>query len=127
MAFDNKHRKPGSDPRAFMEAAIDLAAEQLADETETTAADLRFAGEQQLKLRPVIAELRRRLVPAEPLVKRPTPISSELLALSREALLARLEGLRQRGHVQYAFQDLTGLTDDDLRQTLSLLLERTKG
>jgi hypothetical protein len=56
---------------------------------------------------------------------RPLPgvaIPPALQALGRPVLIAQLEALRRAGLVRYAHQDLTGLSDNDLRKTLALAL-----
>ena len=55
------------------------------------------------------------------------PIGSEIRALDRAGILAQLEALRQVGDLRYAHQDLTGLSDADLRRMLAILMEPTEG
>jgi hypothetical protein len=67
-----------------------------------------------------VAELRRARTLEQTDTPEPAvlpPIRPSLLAMTRDALLARIAELLtgQPGAVQYAHRDLTGLDDDDLR------------
>lgn len=70
-----------------------------------------------------IAEMRRSRLPATVTPVKAKPIRPSLLAMARDALLAKLtELMRAPGlQIQYAHRNLTGLTDDDLRRMLDLL------
>jgi hypothetical protein len=70
-----------------------------------------------------IAEMRRSRLPATVTPLKAKPIRPSLLAMGRDALLAKLtELMRAPGlRIQYAHRNLTGLTDDDLRRMLDLL------
>jgi hypothetical protein len=72
---------------------------------------------------------RRRLsggyrTPLHAVIEFAAPIPTEIRALGRAELLARLEEVSHRRAVQYAHRNLTGLTDDDLRQMLAVLVRR---
>jgi hypothetical protein len=73
-----------------------------------------------------LAELRRQHTPATATVREGIVIPDTILALDREALLARLENLRQAGAVRYSHQELIGLSDSDLRGMLALLVSPTE-
>jgi hypothetical protein len=79
----------------------------------------RVLGE-QLKVR--LAEMRRNLLPAAT-VEAAKPISPSLLALGRDALIAKITDITHAmgGALQYAHRDLSGLSDDDLRRLLDLI------
>jgi hypothetical protein len=108
-------------PAEVLATVLDLVAEGEPD-TEPTKDDRRWAKEQHDKMQARIAEMRRQHTPSRPVIDRAVPIGPELRALPREAVLARLEQLGQGGAVQYAHHELVGLTDDDLRQLLAVLL-----
>jgi hypothetical protein len=68
-----------------------------------------------------IAELRRSRLPANVTPVKARPIRTSLLAMTRDALLAKLAELTQGGQIQYAHRNLKGLSDDDLRRMIDLL------
>jgi hypothetical protein len=70
-----------------------------------------------------IAELRRNLLPADAPIEKASPIRPSILALGREALLARIAelGRAMGGSLQYAYRDLRSLSDDDLRRLLDMM------
>jgi len=70
-----------------------------------------------------IAELRRNLLPADAPIEKATPIRPSILALGRDALLARIAelGKAMGGSLQYAYRDLRSLSDDDLRRLLDMM------
>lgn len=111
-----------SDDDILEEVAYQAA---LADEEQgaSTAADDRWsrAVGQQLEAR--LAQLRRNLLPASAPIKKAKPIRAKWLALKRDQLLAALAELSaaKTVAVQFAYRDLHGLSDDDLRRLLDLL------
>lgn len=130
MQPNGKHEKPLPDASAVFETILDHIAEEEAENEVSTETDRCWAHNLRQQMETHIAALRRQLTPVRPVVRRPPPISSEIRALDRDGLLARLEALRQAEHVRYAHQDLTGLSDDDLRHMLALLVaspDRQKG
>ena len=66
--------------------------------------------------------MRRARTPRSPAIGPAASISAELQALARPALIAQLGQVSQRGDAKFAHRDLTGLTDDDLRQLLAVAL-----
>lgn len=70
-----------------------------------------------------IAELRRNLLPAHAPIEKATPIRPSILAMGRDALLARIAelGRAMGGSLQYAYRDLRTLSDDDLRRLLDIM------
>ena len=127
MRPNDKHDQPILDAAATLDAVIDQVAEEEAENGKPTEEDIRWSHDLRLKMKSSIAALRRQLTPVQPIVRRAKPIGSEIRALDRAGLLARLEALRQREDVRYAHQDLTGLSDDDLRQMLAILVGPTEG
>ncbi|MEO7732907.1 MAG: hypothetical protein ABIY55_18225 [Kofleriaceae bacterium] len=121
--------KPGSvvrDPIAVWDDILDLVAEDDAETGEPSEEDQQWSQRMELGVKSRLAELRRRLTPTAVPVKRGVKIPSEIQALARPALVAKLELLRKGANVRYAHQDLTGLSDNDLRTMLAILLAPTE-
>ncbi|HEY4241487.1 MAG TPA: hypothetical protein VGM88_16815 [Kofleriaceae bacterium] len=69
-----------------------------------------------------VAAARRALVPAAAAPVKAKPLKPGLLALTRDALLAKLEAALAGGRaLGYAHRDLAGLTDDDLRRLVQTI------
>jgi hypothetical protein len=116
--------KPSADVVAIVDAVMDHVAQEYADSAEVfTPEEDRWAQALRRRVDSELARLRRQLTPVRSTRKRLPPISDELRALDRDGLLARLAVLRQASGVRYAHQDLTGLTTDDLRQLVAVILE----
>jgi hypothetical protein len=114
---------PLIDPRLVLDAIMDHVAMERAESIEAfTPEEDRWARELREKVESKLAELRRQLTPVQPLHKRLAPIPEELFALDRDALVVRLDTLRQESGIRDAHQDLTGLTPDDLRTMIAGLL-----
>lgn len=122
MPPHDKHDRSARDAVAILDAVIDHVAEEEAENGEPTEQDLRWSRDLRRQMQSRMAALRRQLTPVQPIV-RSVSIGSEIRGLDREGLLAQLEALRQGGDVRYAHQDLTGLSDDDLRRMLAILAE----
>ena len=122
-----KHDKPAPCAVAMLDAVITLVAEDEAEDGQSTPDQARWAHGVAQAVAIRVAELRRQLTPARPVIKRAAPVASQIRALDRVGLLARLETLRQGEQVRYAHQDLTGLSDDDLRRMLAILEAPTEG
>jgi len=110
------------DPIAIWDDILDLAAEDDADTGEPTAKDRQWSQRLDARVKSRIAELRRSLTPTDAPIKRGVTIPPEVLALDRDAIVAQLEILRQGEHVRYSHQELTGLSDNNLRILLALAL-----
>jgi hypothetical protein len=122
MNDNKKHDAADPDPIEVWETLLDDVAEQAAEDHVTTEEESAWA-------RDVDAMVMRQLEALEPAPEsesaRPLPgvtIPPGLQALGRPVLIAQLEALRRAGLVRYAHQDLTGLSDNDLRKTLALAL-----
>jgi hypothetical protein len=102
----------------YQEAALDES-----EHGKSAPADRPWAKEVGKRVQARLAELRRNLVPATAPVVQARPIRPSLLALGRDALLAKLDELigRLGSSVQYAHRNLEGLSDDDLRRLLDTL------
>ena len=114
---------PLIDPRLVLDAIMDHVAMERAESIEVfTPEEDRWARELREKVESKLAELRRQHTPVQPPHKRLAPIPEELFALDRDALVVRLDTLRQESGIRDAHQDLTGLTPDDLRTMIAGLL-----
>jgi hypothetical protein len=126
MTPSDKSGSASRDPIAIWDDILDLVAEDDAEAGEPSADDIQWSQSVDAKMKSRLAELRRQLTPSDVTIKRGVTIPSEILALCRNDLIARIEILRQAPNVQYAHQDLTGLSDNDLRTMLVVLVGRTK-
>ena len=109
-------------PVDALDALYEDLAQYAADHGKPTAKDREWAEGMRAKTLARLAEHRRNLVPdVKPTKAR--PIRPELLAMSRDALLARFDEISRRmgGAVQVAHRHLKDLTDDDLRRVLETL------
>ena len=97
----------------------------LAEEEEggSTPADDRWSRALGQTLEARLAQLRRNLLPTAAPIKKAKPIRQKWLALKRDQLLAAIAELSaaKTVAVQFAYRDLNGLSDDDLRRLLDLL------
>lgn len=106
--------------------ALDAMYEDLARYAEEhgtdTPKDKAWASHMRARTMEKLAAMRRNLVPDVAPIK-PRAIRPELLAMTRDALLARFEEISRRmgGGVQVAHRHLKDLTDDDLRRVLETL------
>ena len=107
----------------ILDAIYQEAALEAAEHGKNTADDRPWAREVGKRVQARLAELRRNLVPAAAPVARAKPIRPSLLALGRDALVAKLDELIARlgSSVQYAHRNLEGLSDDDLRRLIDTL------
>ena len=121
MPIESDAKPAKRTPAEVLATVLDLIAEEAPD-TEPTEDDRLWAQEQHVKMQARIAQMRRQHTPPHPFIDRAVPIGPEIRGLPREAVLVRLEQLSQGGAVQYAHHELVGLTDDDLRQLLAVLL-----
>ena len=131
MTHHRNSRRTKLDPVELWEALLDDVAEQEAEDHEPTEDDRRWAQGVTANVTAKLSELRQRAAQAEGARPRAlraldTEIPPHIQALNRETLLAQLEVMRQKGEVRYAFQELTGLSDDGLRRLLALVVAPTK-
>jgi len=119
MRRNDKGDGPIPDPIAILDAVIDHVAEEEAETGEPTEQDLRWSHDLRREMQSRIAALRGRLTSAQPIAQPVSPVSTEVRALDREGLLARLKALRLGDDDA---QDLTEMSDDDLRRMLATLM-----
>jgi len=107
----------------ILDAIYEEAALEAAEHGKNTPEDRPWAREVGKRVQARLAELRRNLVPAAAPVAQAKPIRPSLLALGRDALVAKLDELIARlgTSVQYAHRNLEGLSDDDLRRLIDTL------
>jgi hypothetical protein len=112
----NDNTKP--DAVEILDAISHQVALEEAENGKSTAADLRWSRELGVKLDARLAELRRKLMPADVMMEKAKPIRPSTLAMARDALIAGIERFMASigGTVQYAHRNLKGLSDDDLRR-----------
>lgn len=120
----NNRRRAARDPIAIMDALLHDVAVQAAEDHVSTDADQRWADDTVAMLHRQLAQLEpaRGARPGAAPAKRDVEIPDAIQALDRETLLVQLEFLRQHGQVRYAHQHLTGLSVNDLRKTLAMVL-----
>lgn len=114
---------PLVDPSLVLDAIMDHVAMERAESIEVfTPEEDRWARKLRQEVEIKLAELGRQLTPVQPRHKPLAPIPEELFALDRDALVIRLDTLRQELGIRDAQQDLTGLTPDELRTMIAALL-----
>jgi hypothetical protein len=106
-----------------LDAIIHDAALRDATEGTSSPADRKAEDGIHANVHARLAAMRRNLLPSATPPAPAKPIRPSLLALGRDALLARLETLTRTmgGAVQYAHRDLERLSDDDLRRLVDLI------
>lgn len=109
-------------PIDALEAIYEALALDAAEHDTDTPKDKAWAARMRARTMEQIAAHRRNLVPDVAPIK-PRPIRPAILAMTRDALLARFEEISHRmgGAVQVAHRHLKDLTDDDLRRVLETL------
>jgi hypothetical protein len=110
------------------EAVLHDAALAKAENSKSTPSQRRIAMRVKGRVQADLADMRRSHLPAADPPAKLRPISSWLFGLDREGLSAKLEDLTARmgGALQYAYRDLSGLSDDDLRRLIDLLVKDNK-
>jgi hypothetical protein len=126
MRSNGKHGQRLPSPVAVLDTILEHVAEEEAESGSSTEADEQWAQALHRKMTARIAVMRRQLTPLRAPITAPSPIRSELYVLHREQLLAQIAALVESGAVQYAHQDLTRLSDADLRRLLAELSPVTK-
>jgi len=126
MTSNGKHDQTLPDPTVVLDTILEHVAEEEAENGSSTEADEQWAQALHQKMTARIAVMRRQLTPLRAPITAPSPIRSKLYALHRGDLLAQIAALVASGRVQYAHQDLTRLSDADLRRLLTELSPVTK-
>jgi hypothetical protein len=109
--------------REAYEAILHEAALAEAESRDSTPAEKRIAQRVATRVRNDLAKMRRDQLPAPDPILNAKPIRPSLYKRCRDELLAIIDRIvsRMGGAVQYAHCDLSGLSDDDLRQLITLL------
>lgn len=123
MTSNGKPRQTQRDAREIWDDLLHEAAEQAVEDRTLGEDDLQWASEVNALVSSHLAALRRQLTPRYVPIRRGVKIPPRIQTLDRWTVVAQLEDLRRRGLVSFAHQDLTGLTDRDLRQMLTVSLE----
>ena len=123
---DNKVRDGERDPIAIWEDLLELVAEDDAETGEPTKGEVTWSAAVDASVKSRLAELRRELTPGDVEITRGVAIPREIEALDRDALVAQLEIERLRPDFRYAHQDLTVLSDYNLRIMLAFAV-RSRG
>ena len=114
------------DPRAVWDDILELVAEDDAETVESSEGVKEWSRQLDARIKSRVAELRRSLTPTDVEIKRDVTIPPEIQAMSRDALVAQLEILRQSGVVSIQHLRLTGLNDQSLRTALVIGMEMQK-
>jgi hypothetical protein len=98
-----------------LEAAFHDAALADAEADDATPEEKEWAKQFHARVDAQLADMEKNLAPSAAPAK---PIRPSLLALTRDALLAKLEQLVSVGRLQVAHRKLSTLSDDDLRRLI---------
>jgi hypothetical protein len=126
MTDDTKSCPDPRDPRAVWADILEMVADDDAETGESSEGVKQWSQRLDAQVRSRVAELRRRLTPTDVEIKRNVTIPPQIQAMSRNAVVAQLEILRQAGLVRYAHQELTGLSDYNLQLALVLAMESNR-
>ena len=110
------------DPIDIWDDLLHDAAEQAAADSEPTEDDMVWARDVEGRVMAGLTGLRRRRMTVSVPKLRGVKIPPDIQAMTRDALLVKLDRLHQEGKVQYSFRKLTGFSDDDLRNILTAAL-----
>jgi hypothetical protein len=119
----SRKKTPKPSPVEVLDTISHHVAVAAAENARPTAEDLRWSRELGVQLEARLAELRRRLTPADEPVEKAKPIRPSTLAMARDQLLEGIARITRAmgGAVQYAHRNLTGLSLDDLRRLYDTL------
>jgi hypothetical protein len=117
-----KHNRPMRDPIDIWDDLLHDAAEQAAADSERTEDDMVWARHVESTVMAGLTGLRRRRMTISVPKLRGVKIPPDIQAMTRNALLVKLDRLHQEGKVQYSFRKLIGFSDDDLRNLLTAAL-----
>jgi hypothetical protein len=98
------------------------AAEQAAADSEPTEDDKVWARDIEGRVMAGLTGLRRRHMTVCVSKLRRVKIPPDIQAMTRDALLVKLDRLHQEGKVQYSFRKLIEFSDGDLRNILTAAL-----
>ena len=109
--------------RDTYEAILHEAALAEADSRKSTPAEKQIAERVAARMRTDLAKMRRDQLPEPDPILKLKPVPPSLLAKGHDALLAIIEAITSRrgGAMQYAYRDLSGLSDHDLCQLIMMM------
>jgi len=110
--------------RDAYEAILHEAALAEAESRDSTPAEQKIAARVRARVRADLAKMRRDQLPEPDPILKLKPVPSSLLAKGHDALLAIIETIKSRmpaGTLQYAYRDLSGLSDHDLCQLILMM------
>ncbi len=84
--------------------------------------DLQWIDAQHARVLAQLREMRRPYTLPRPAKRRHVDVSPEILAMTRDELITRLDSMTRCGTASFAYDRATELTDEDLRQTLADVL-----
>lgn len=119
-----KHNRPMRDPIDIWDDLLHDAAEQAAADSQPTQDDKVWARRVEGTVMADLTALRRQHTTVAVPKLREVKIPPDIQAMTRNALLVKLDRLHQKGELQYSFQKLIGFSDDDLRNILTAALRR---
>lgn len=117
-----KHNRPMRDPIEIWDDLLHDAAEQAAADSKPTDDDIIWARHVEGRVMAGLTGLRRRHMTVSAPKLRRVKIPPDIQAMTRHALLVKLDRLHQEGKVQYSFRKLIEFSDDDLRNILTAAL-----
>ena len=126
MTDDPKSCPAPRDPIAIWDNILELVAEDDAQNAEVSEGVRQWSQRLDAQVKSRIAELRRKLTPTDVEIQRDVTIPPEIQALDRNAIVAQLEIERRAGNCRWAHSELTGLSDESLRRTLTLAIKTRK-
>ena len=110
------------DPIEIWDDLLHDAAEQAAADSTPTQEDKIWARHVEGTVMAGLTGLRRRhMTVCVPKLRR-VRIPPDIQAMTRHALLVKLDRLHQEGKIQYSFRKLISFSDDDLRNILTAAL-----
>lgn len=119
-----KHNRPMRDPIDIWHDLLHDAAEQAAADSAPSHDDKLWARHVEDAMMAELTGLRRHHLTAAVPKLRGVKIPADIQAMTRNALLVKLDRLHQQGEVQYSFRKLIGFSDDDLRNILTAAVRR---
>lgn len=117
-----KHHRPMRDPIEIWDDLLHDAAEQAAADSTPSEDDKLWARHVEGNVMSGLTGLRRKHMTDVVPKLRKVKIPADIQAMTRNALLVKLDRLHQEGKVQYSFRRLIKFSDDDLRNILTAAL-----
>jgi hypothetical protein len=115
--------RPKPNAVEVLDALTHQVALEEAERGTSTAKDREWSRQLGVQIEARLAELRRKLTPADAPTEKLRPIRSSTLAMAREAVLDGIRRISESmgGPVQVAYRNLKRQSDDDLRRLYDLI------